>query len=61
MNEKLKTTGWIFLLLIMGGIIAYTRFTNIDMSEMRILVTFWRRWIVVLAIGLFALWFGCQE
>jgi len=61
MNKILKQSIMWFVVILIFLIIIYTRFTNIDMSEMRILITFWKRWLCVLGLGIFMLWFGSKD
>ena len=47
----MKTFCGILLFLCGIVIILYIRFTNIDMTETRLLVEFWSMWVVVLILG----------
>jgi len=43
--NTIALTGYAVMFFLLFGYVVYTRLTNIDMTETRLLVTFWREYL----------------
>ena len=51
----MKRAGSVACLSAASAIVVWTVFTNIDMTQARLLVEFWPRWLAVLALAIAAI------